>query len=663
MLSNCSKNRDGKPGDSSGKEYAIQNWYSGPWNCVLRHPDKKLREKIAQVATKAAKNDLIRYSQPNRLTYYNHLKKNKWDPSKITEKCEADCSSSTAANIIAAAKLVDESKYKRISMISPGMTTFNMRTTLKGLGFEVLTATKFLTSDQYLLPGDILLNDSAHVAINVGTGDYAEAISEAPKGTSIVMKEAIAKLFSSDNYAYLKEDEEKEGIKQAREMSQKAMDYFLKVVRENNQSVLDNIVGKITEKIEKEHIEKVSKKNKIKKLSLGNLLSFPTLVEAPFIELSFNGVVIGGYGNAGDKYPNYITSLNIEKINGRINQYTINLVYQIRPGEDPNAIDKLLSRTGYTNTLKIRYGDAAIGTYFKEEEAVIMGATHQEDPTASKITYSIKAVSSLARIQNSSYTFSAKTAKPSSELFYLLYENPETSKELLAVFPGMSNRSQVASLNLIPTNDKEIVIPGGNNMSGVERLNQVVSYMQNLSNPHSSYFLTFLDDKGKLGGSVFKITELVPIEASASKDELSNSYYVDVGYPGNNFVTNFSVTDNLYWPIYFKYSGSIPKYNYNIDRMGNLQKEPVNALTLNRYLETDVTRMNWWQSLTAFPISATLTIKGLMKPTMLMENVFIYAQFYGEEDMTSGIYSIIGQQDKIDSSGYTTTLSLLRVQK
>lgn len=48
--------------------------------------------------------------------------------------------------------------------------TGNLRAALKAAGFEVLTENKYLTSDAYLLAGDILLNDGAHTATNLTDG-------------------------------------------------------------------------------------------------------------------------------------------------------------------------------------------------------------------------------------------------------------------------------------------------------------------------------------------------------------------------------------------------------------------------------------------------------------------------------------------------------------
>lgn len=56
-------------------------------------------------------------------------------------------------------------------------------------------------------------------------------------------------------------------------------------------------------------------------------------------------------------YPNFIRSAEVTKINGQLNQYTIQLVYQIQQGDDPNLVDKVFSSVGYGATVKISYGD------------------------------------------------------------------------------------------------------------------------------------------------------------------------------------------------------------------------------------------------------------------------------------------------------------------
>jgi len=33
----------GIPGDQTKKEWEIKNWYNRPWNCIIRHPNQKVR--------------------------------------------------------------------------------------------------------------------------------------------------------------------------------------------------------------------------------------------------------------------------------------------------------------------------------------------------------------------------------------------------------------------------------------------------------------------------------------------------------------------------------------------------------------------------------------------------------------------------------------------
>ena len=176
-ISNCGSNENGKttggtPGDQTGKEYAVISWYSRPWKCVLRFPDQKVGEEIARISEAAAKNNNIGYCQTHRRTYHDALKAANWNPAAIKTPVEADCSASTLANIIAAGYKCGVAALKQIN---PDGYTGNMRAALQKAGFTVLTESKYLSSSEYLLPGDILLNDGAHAAVNLTAGTKAKA--------------------------------------------------------------------------------------------------------------------------------------------------------------------------------------------------------------------------------------------------------------------------------------------------------------------------------------------------------------------------------------------------------------------------------------------------------------------------------------------------------
>ena len=176
-ISNCGSNENGKTtggkaGDQTGKEYRVISWYSRPWKCVLRFPDPKVGEEIARISEAAAKNDNVGYCQTHRRTYHDALKAANWNPAAIKTPVETDCSESTLANIIAAGHKCGIAALKQIN---PDGYTGNMRAALKKAGFTVLTDSKYLTSSDYLLPGDILLNDNAHAAVNLTAGPKAKA--------------------------------------------------------------------------------------------------------------------------------------------------------------------------------------------------------------------------------------------------------------------------------------------------------------------------------------------------------------------------------------------------------------------------------------------------------------------------------------------------------
>lgn len=156
----------GQAGDQTGKEWRMRDWYNRPWTCVLRYPDQKVALKIAQLAIDAALNDHIGYDQSQNRTYLAQLKSVGWEPSKITVNCEADCSAGVCANVTAAGYLIGIKALQNHT----GTYTGNMRLALTKAGFQLLTDSKYLTSEDYLLPGDILLNDGHHTATNVTIG-------------------------------------------------------------------------------------------------------------------------------------------------------------------------------------------------------------------------------------------------------------------------------------------------------------------------------------------------------------------------------------------------------------------------------------------------------------------------------------------------------------
>ena len=159
--------KGGKAGDQTGKEWQLKAWYKRPWTVVLRYPDQSVALTIAELGIAAALNNKIGYDQNQRTTYWTQLKKVHYDPSKITVACEEDCTAGVTANVKAAGYIHGIVALENISTSTNSRT---MRQRFVAAGFKALTASKYLTGGNYLLPGDILLYENHHAATNITCG-------------------------------------------------------------------------------------------------------------------------------------------------------------------------------------------------------------------------------------------------------------------------------------------------------------------------------------------------------------------------------------------------------------------------------------------------------------------------------------------------------------
>ena len=144
---------NGQPGDQTGNEVCTRTWQEGTagyWHTVIRANDPNVAEKIATAMRKACDNNNIGYGQSDRLSLYTKAQAKNWDLSKITEKCNTDCSALVAVCVNAAG----------IS-VSGSMTTYNEVQVLSNTGkFEIIKT----NSSNNLKRGDIVLSND-HTAV------------------------------------------------------------------------------------------------------------------------------------------------------------------------------------------------------------------------------------------------------------------------------------------------------------------------------------------------------------------------------------------------------------------------------------------------------------------------------------------------------------------
>lgn len=192
----------GQAGNQSGWELNIRTWYANGWTLVLRPKRRETAKKMAAACRAGVTNARIGYDQSQRNTLRAFAKLARWDLSKITDDCETDCSAFMAV-CAEAAGVNMEPAYTA----GNAPATFQMRQQWGKTGeFEILTDQKHLTSPDYLLEGDVLVNESRHTVMVLSDGKYAEEEREVVEKSKMIIdgKEVAVERILKDGTNYVK---------------------------------------------------------------------------------------------------------------------------------------------------------------------------------------------------------------------------------------------------------------------------------------------------------------------------------------------------------------------------------------------------------------------------------------------------------------------------
>lgn len=396
-----------------------------------------------------------------------------------------------------------------------------------------------------------------------------------------------------------------------------------------------------------------------------SLITAPVYVQVPVVHVNIGEYSFGVYKKdektGFQQYPNYVKSLEVTKVNGKVNTYVLSLVYVITQFNDPNYFEKVLSSVSGTRRIEFTYGDASMPNFIYKNEVGIITKTTSRFLDGAIIEYTITAVSQASLGLSGGYPFPAETTQPSMCIWRILKDNEKYG--LQDLFPGMRNLTLVANAGLIPNTDMEVSIRQYDNISVLDYLNELISLMtpdvnRGVSNG-AFYVLTIVDDTtGVFGGSYFKI---VLVDNKILHPE---AYQLDIGYPGSNYVFNFAVEQDENYSILYNYQKELHPQEYVSRINANGEYEEIYAPVIssnNPLYETRNDDMTWWNKITQFPIKASLIIRGLLRPAILMTYVRVNIILFGKRHIHSGLYIITKQVDRIDGDGYKTTLNLQRI--
>lgn len=413
-----------------------------------------------------------------------------------------------------------------------------------------------------------------------------------------------------------------------------------------------------------------------------SLLSSQARIQVPWVKVTIGDYTFGifdektkswGKNTAGFyepfsiQYPQYIKSLEVMKINGQVNKYTLQIDYPITQFDDPNFFEKVFSSVSRSRKIVFTYGDAETPAYiYKNEEAIITKVNQVFNLQGSTISYTVNAVSSAALSTDGSITKPSpgKKVKPSDEIKKLF----KTNKSLQNTFTGM----KVSDLDaLIAGDDMPVEIDSKQNISAVDYIN----YLTGCMIPSGSasgiskdiYIMTIHDDsitnadklKSKKG-PYFKVTKV-----STTMDH-GDAYEIDVGINTATIVRSFSIENNENYSIYYEYQNLAHPENYVRRINGDGEWEdvfaPTSMLRPNSF-STGANDKVWWTKATQFPINATIQVQGLLRPATLMQYVRLNVIFPGgNKHLSSGLYIVTRQADSIGPAGYATTLDLTRIK-
>lgn len=157
------KIKGGSAGDQNTKEVCTRTYYNGGWTRVLRPKTSDLAEKSAKACEKGCSNPNVGYDQNQRNTLHSQAKKVNYDLSKISVKCETDCSAfMTVCAIAGGADIAYGSN-------APTTSTMSSKFVASG-SYSMLTDSKYLNGDGYLKRGDILVKPGSHTVMVLSDG-------------------------------------------------------------------------------------------------------------------------------------------------------------------------------------------------------------------------------------------------------------------------------------------------------------------------------------------------------------------------------------------------------------------------------------------------------------------------------------------------------------
>lgn len=169
----------GITGDNTGNEICIRTWYNKPWNYVFRIMDEKVRIQFANNMIDIARNNAVGYDQGQRNSLLTQAEKVNFDFTKITVKCECDCSSMVTIALLGAIYVVlGSAAYQKAKavLVAGGncATTSTMRSRFAKMTvveIKAYNSSSYIATTDNAVYGDIYNREGSHVVAYIDDGN------------------------------------------------------------------------------------------------------------------------------------------------------------------------------------------------------------------------------------------------------------------------------------------------------------------------------------------------------------------------------------------------------------------------------------------------------------------------------------------------------------
>lgn len=372
------------------------------------------------------------------------------------------------------------------------------------------------------------------------------------------------------------------------------------------------------------------------------------------------------------KRSNYFMSLeNVKNGSGQANSFTLNIAYVPEPGEDADFIDKAIAYSNRECILQYGYGMGVEGLYTPEYKGLVLD--YEVGIRDGMLFYTITGYSSLVAITEETFDFPAinSSSEDGGDS-----ENRRPTKVVKAAFTDKLEKygyivdtSNESDLTDLP----EDTIPEALGVTVFQYASSVLSYARDESQAELSsddiskkiIYNYYIDDtKDSNGKTKITIFKTDPSDTNKNDSKVvfnwmdkSNSIVID-------FKTEFKgavVIGRAYKDI----NNDSSNKKYSLDIYGNkVESNNGNndASTSGAVSEQDdATDLTTWAEATQYSYKATLVLLGVPCEIPIGMMIEILPLIYGKPHHTQGKYMVTKATDNLDSSGFITTLELVKL--